>query len=190
MLILALGFIIGGVFLFTGNSSSEAQTAVMEQRLRELRRLKTVTQTYRSVIYVEEKSFWRGNKQVLFTVEYLVTAGVDFSRGLEIRDLPDGTVLVRIPPAEIFISDADETSIHQMYLRENSLLNPIRMGDYMSQIILQGEANRQKALDGGILNHAEANAREAVLRILKLGKFESVVFGPPWGSTSQESSGG
>jgi len=190
MLILALGFIAGGIFLFTGGRPSEARTAVMEQRLRELRRLKTVTQTYRSVIYVEEKNFWRGNKQVLFTVEYQVTAGVDFSRGLDIRELPDGSVLVRIPPAEIFTTDADETSIHQMYLRENPLLNPIRMGDYMGRIILQGEANRQKALDGGILNLAESNARQAVLRILKLGDFENIVFGPSWGVVSQESSDG
>ncbi len=178
LIVLALGLAGGGVFLLYGGRASESQTGVMEQRLRELRQLKTVSQTYRSVIYVEEKNFWRGNKQVLFTVEYLVTAGVDFSRGLEIRERSDGTVYVRMPSAEIFLSDADESSIHQMYLRENSFLNPIRMGDYMSQIIAQGEANRQAALDGGILNLAEANARLAVLRILKLGNFEKISFDP------------
>ncbi|RKX70030.1 MAG: hypothetical protein DRP60_16090 [Spirochaetes bacterium] len=178
LIVLALGLAAGGLFLIIGGRTSVSQTGVMEQRLRELRQLKTVTQTYRSVIYVEEKNFWRGRKQVLFTVEYLVTAGVDFSRGLEIRELSDGTVQVRMPPAEIFISDADESSIHQMYLRENSFLNPIRMGDYMSQIIVQGEANRQAALDGGILSLAEANARLAVLRVLKLGKLENITFVP------------
>ena len=178
LIVLALGLAAGGVFLIYGERASESQTGVMEQRLRELRQLKTVSQTYRSVIYVEEKNFWRGNKQVLFTVEYLVTAGVDFSRGIEIRELSDGTVHVRMPPAEIFLFDADESSIHQMYLRENSFLNPIRMGDYMSQIIVQGEANKQAALDGGILNLAEANARLAVLRVLKLGNLEKITFEP------------
>jgi len=178
LVILALVFIAAGVFLFTGGRNLEGRTQVMAQQLRELRQLKTVSQIYRSVIYVEEKNFWRGNKQVLFTVEYLVTAGVDFSKGLELRELSDGLLQVRMPSAEIFISDADETSIHQMYLRENSFLNPIRMGDYMSQIILQGEANKQAALDSGILQRAEANARIAVVRILKLGDYENIVFGP------------
>ena len=48
----------------------------------------------------------------------------------------------------------------------------------MSQIIVQGEANRQAALDGGILNLAEANARLAVLRVLKLGNLEKITFEP------------
>ena len=178
LIIMALALIGGGVYLFTGGRESVSRTDVMEHRLKDLRELKTVSQTYRSVIFVEEKNFWRGNKQVLFTLEYVVTAGVDFSKGLEIRELPDGVIQVRLPGAGILSSDADETTIRQMFLKEQALLNPVRMGDYMPQIILQGEANRQAALDGGILKLAEANARMAVLRILKLGEFENIVFGP------------
>jgi hypothetical protein len=186
LMVLALAFTAAGVFLLKGENHQKSYTEVMEQRLRDLRRLKTVCRTYRSVIYVEEKNFWRGNKKVLFSVEYLVTAGVDFSRGIEIQELPDNLIRVRIPRAEIFISDADESSIHQMYLRENALLNPVRIGDYMSQIISQGEANRTAALDDGILEQAEANARLAVIRILKLGGFDKIVFGPPLGYVSSE----
>ena len=176
---LTLFLCAAGVFLLTNDRTSESRVAVMEQRLRNLRQLKTVSQTYRSVIYMEEKNFWRGNKKVLFSVNYEITAGVDFSRGLVIQELSNGVIKVIIPRAEIFVTDADETSIRQMYLRENAFLNPIRMGDYMSQIIAQGEANRQAALDSGILDLADANARLAVLRILKLGNFDKVVFGVP-----------
>jgi hypothetical protein len=178
LIITALVLIGGGVYLYTGGRESLSRTEVMERRLKDLRELKTVSQTYRSVIYVEEKNFWRGNKQVLFTLEYVVSAGVDFSKGLEIRELPDGVIQVRLPGADILSSDADETTIRQMFLKEQTLLNPVRMGDYMPQIIIQGEANRQAALDGGILKLAEANAQMAVLRILKLGEFENIVFGP------------
>lgn len=178
LIITALVLIGGGVYLYTGGRESLSRTEVMERRLKDLRELQTVSQTYRSVIYVEEKNFWRGNKQVLFTLEYVVSAGVDFSKGLEIRELPDGVIQVRLPGADILSSDADETTIRQMFLKEQTLLNPVRMGDYMPQIIIQGEANRQAALDGGILKLAEANARMAVLRILKLGEFENIVFGP------------
>ncbi len=190
LIILALILVAAGVFLIIGGKEPVSHTDVMEQRLRELRQLKTVSQTYRSVIYVEEKNFWRGNKQVLFTLEYLVTAGVDFSKGLEIRELPDDVIQVRMPPAEIFSSDADETSINQMFLREQTLLNPVRMGDYMPQVIAQGEANRQAALDNGILSHAEAKARLAVIRVLKLGEFDIIVFGPTLGTVHGEASDG
>ena len=190
LIILALFLVAAGVFLIIDSREPVRHTEVMEQRLRELRQLKTVSQNYRSVIYVEEKNFWRGNKMVLFTLEYSVTAGVDFSKGLEIRELPNEVIQVRMPTAEIFTSDADETTINQMFLREQPFLNPIRMGDYMPQIIAQGEANRQAALDSGILSHAESNARLAVMRVLKLGKFDNIVFSSPPGNVSGEASDG
>ncbi len=46
-------------------------------------------------------------------------------------------------------------------------------------MIAEGEANRQSALDNGILNRAENNARMAIVKILELGKFGPVVFGAP-----------
>ena len=173
-----------GVYVLRGPRGIENRVEAMEARLRELRRLKTVDQKYRSVIYVEEKNFWLGGKRVLFTLEYDVVAGVDFTRGLEIRELPGGVLEVRMPPAEIFSSDADEASIHQMFLKESAYLNPVRMGDYMPQIIAQGEENRRSALDGGILERAEANARSAVARILDLGEGREVVFGPTLGASA------
>ncbi len=168
-----------GFHILRGSGGDESRVDVMEARLRDLRRLKTVSQTYRSVIYVEEKNFWLGGKQVLFTLEYNVVAGVDFSRGLEIRELPGDILEVRMPPAEVFSWDADESSIHQMFLKESAVLNPVLMGDYMPQVIAQGEENRRSALEGGILERAEENARNAVARILNLGEGGEVIFGPP-----------
>jgi hypothetical protein len=179
LILLSLSVIGTGVFLIVRDNSALVRTEVMEQRLKELRQLKTVSQTYRSVIYIEEKSFWLGLKQVLFTLEYEVTAGVDFSRGIELSPLPDNSVSVRMPPAEIFDSDADETTIREMFLREQSFFNPVRMGDYLPQVIEQGEANRRAALESGILARAESNARMAVVRVLRLADFNSVSFGPP-----------
>lgn len=180
ILILLVALLAGaGFYILRGPGGDESRVDVMEARLQELRRLKTVSQTYRSVIYVEEKNFWRGGKRVLFTLEYNVVAGVDFTRGLEIREIPGDILEVRMPPAEIFSWDADESSIHQMFLKESAILNPVRMGDYMPQIIAQGEENRRSALDGGILERAETNARLAVTRILNLEEGGEVLFGPP-----------
>jgi hypothetical protein len=162
--------------MLRGGRQSTGSTEVLEQRLRDLRQLKTVSQLYRSVIFIDEKKFLLGTKQVLFALEYEVTAGVDFSRGIELRRMPDETISVRMPPAEILSSDADETSIREMILREQPFFNPVRMGDYIPQVIAQGEANRASAVDGGILALAEANARIAVTRILQLAGVRNVIF--------------
>ena len=189
LLVLTVLLVGTGVYVIRRDGGGENRVDVMEARLRDLRRLKTVGQTYRSVIYVEEKNFWLGGKRVLFTLEYEVVAGVDFSRGLQIRELPDDVLEVRMPPAEIFSWDADESSIHQMFLKESAILNPVRMSDYMPQVIAQGEENRRSALEGGILERAETNARSAVERILNLGDGGNVVFGPPLGTGANGTSG-
>jgi len=180
VLFLLLAMVIAGLgaYLLVGSERRPSPTEVMEQRLRNLSRLTTISQTYRSVIYVQEKNFWRGDKEVLFSLKYQVTAGVDFTRGVLVPPNGRDSATVRMPPAEIFTSDADESTIHQMFLREQAFLNPVRMGDYMPQVIAQGEANRQSAIDGGILERSEANARKAVTRVMKLGGFEEVMFGP------------
>ena len=176
LLVVSLTLAGFGVFMLRGGRLSTSSTEVLEQRLKDLRQLKTVSQLYRSVIFIDEKKFLLGTKQVLFALEYEVTAGVDFSKGFELRRMPDQTISVRMPPAEIFSSDADETSIREMILREQPFFNPVRMGDYIPQVIAQGEANRASAVDGGILALAEANARIAVARILQLAGVQNVIF--------------
>ena len=175
-LLTGLAAAAAGTLLILGRQPEESRIEMMEQRLRNMRQLRTVTRTYRSVIFVEERNFWKGRKEVLFTLEYDVTAGVDFSRGLEIEELSGDGWRVSMPAAEVFESDADESSIRQMILREQSFFNPINMGDYMPHIIAQGEANRQAAIDDGILDKAEINARNAVLKVLGLGGIRDVVF--------------
>ncbi len=175
-LLFSLIFSAAGGILLARGSTGRTRLAIVEQRLQDLKRMRTASQTYRSVIYVEEKSFWKGRKNVLFTVEYEVAAGVDFSKGVSISRLSGNTVQVNMPPAEIFSADADERSIHQMKIYEPAFFNPVSMGDYMPQIIAQGVENREAALESGILQTAEKNARNAVRRVLSMGGIQNVVF--------------
>ncbi len=180
VLVLGLAAVTAGIFLLVSRQDREqSRIEVMEQRLRDMRRLKTVSRTYRSVIFVEEKKFLAGRKQVLFSLEYEVSAGVDFSRGLDIEPLSGGVYRVSMPASEVFDSDAVESSIRQMILMEGSVFNKVNMGDYMPQIVAQGQANRQAAVEDGILDRAEINAREAVTKVLRLGGIEDVVFAVP-----------
>lgn len=176
MIVFGLLLVGLGLYILLDERDSTDQIQVFEQRLKSLRRLSTVNQSYRSVIYMEEKNFWRGNKLVLFSVKYDVIAGVDFSKGISLQKLKDGSFEVSLPPAEVFSSDADESSIEQMLIREGLINNPIRKSDYMPRIVEQGRVNRQSAIDSGILDRAELNAQTAVRRILSLGGIEKVIF--------------
>ena len=173
---LALTLIAVAVLLIIQDRRDRGHLEVLEQRLRKIRRLGTVSQIYRSVIYFEEKNFWRGGKMVLFTVEHGITAGIDLSEGFTLGKRIDGSVEVKLPPARIFSVDADEGSIHQMLLREGFFNNPVRIGDYMPSVIAQGEVTREAALEGGILHLAERSARSAIARILGLGGIDEVHF--------------
>ncbi len=175
LLALAVLVALSGMLILSRAGTSDKRLAVLEQKLRDMKQLKTVSQTCRSVVYVEEKSFWKGSKNVLFTIEYEITAGVDFADGIDIKRLSGTAVQVSLPPAKIFSSDADEGSIHQIFLRE-PYFNQISMSDYMPQIAAQGEENLKAALESGILRTAGDNAQTAVLRVLRLGGVDEVVF--------------
>jgi hypothetical protein len=135
--------------------------------------LVTASQTYRDVIYAERRRFL-ADKRLLFTIDYDVTAGVDFRKGLEIRVREDGTWEVTMPAAEILEVDADDASIEEIFIKET--LGTIRLSDYMPVILDEREAIRNAAEAGDLLERAEANARSAVTRILRLGGAENVGF--------------
>ena len=172
----ALILTAGGFYLKYIPVKRAAECKVIEERIKKLRRLTAVSQVYRSVIYVKNKNFWRGTREVLFSIKYNVTAGVDFSKGFNLELKDDGTVEVTMPDSMVFLSDADESTINQMLIRESYFLNPIKISDYMPQIIALGNENRKTAVENGILERADANARQAVLKILKSGGFEKVIF--------------
>jgi len=174
--VLAMIMFLAAGFVSVINRKEQRAAEVLQERIRDLKQLVTVEQTYRSVIYTENKTFWVMSRQVLFSVKYHVRAGVDFSGGLELNRLPGGVIQVTMPSAKIFSSDADESTIHQMMIKESAVFNPVRISDYMPLIIRQGEVNRKAALDSGILKLAENNAKLAVKRILAIGGFSQVVF--------------
>jgi len=175
-LFLALLLSAGGFYIRYVPVKRAAECKVIEERIKQLRRMTTVTQVYRSVIYVKNKNFWRGTREVLFSIKYNVAAGVDFSRGFNLNLKDDGTVEVSMPGAKVFLSDADESTINQMLIRESYFLNQIKISDYMPQIIAQGITNRKTSVENGILERADTNARQAVLKILRIGGFDKVIF--------------
>lgn len=164
----------------------------VEDRIRDILALHTMEHVYRDVVYFgEQESFLfirTVDRSVLFSVDIRVLAGIDLSEGVEVfRDAEDDeAVYVRLPEARILFVDADEDSIEQYFVRERG--GTIGWLEYGAQIERIKEKNAQDAIDRGILERAEANARAVLRNFLELAGFSSVVFLP--GPSSEGGDGG
>lgn len=154
--------------------------AAVVQAVRPLARLETVQYSIEKVIVAESNQgplgFLFGDR-LLLVAHGEVIAGVDMSKLTEedVRVMSDGTVIVTLPPAELFIAtlDNDRTFV---YDRDVGFLTN---GNFQLETAARQAAEDQieaAALEDGILAQADRNA-ESYLRalILALG-FEEVVF--------------
>ena len=84
--------------------------------MRDLLAIHTMEHVYRDVVYFgEEESFLfipTVDRRVLFSVNIRVQAGIDLTDGIEVfrSEDNDSEVFVRLPPAEILLVDADEST--------------------------------------------------------------------------------
>ena len=144
-----------------------------------LSRLETASYQIEKVITAESGQgalgFLFGDKLLLIAYGEMI-AGVDLS-AIGVSDLlttDDGTVYLRMPPAEVFVATLDNSRTY-VYDRRTGVagLNP------QLETAARQEAERlmlQAAIENGLLETAEENARE-VLRalVLSLG-FKHVIF--------------
>jgi hypothetical protein len=159
---------------------SEVETVRMEDRIESLLQLHTYEHRYRDLVYFgEEKSFLfikTVDRAVLFSVDIRVTAGLDLSDGVTLT--PDrfehDRIYVRLPPATILTVDADESSIEEYFLREQG--GRIGLLELSDQIESAKARTEEEAIERGILEQADANARSIVRGFLNLAGFSEVVF--------------
>ncbi len=165
-----------------GPSQSERLTS-LEAKVRNLAELHTFEHTYRDVVYLGEQRqflFFRTmDRQLLFSVNIRVRAGVDLRQGVSV--LPgEGrrSVLVRVPAPTILLVDADEESISQYFVRERG--GAIGLLEVGAEIEAVKEQVAADAIGRGILDRARENAREVLENLFLQAGFESVTitFGP------------
>ncbi len=144
-----------------------------EERIKNLEELVTVRQIYRNVIYTEIKEKFIVDKRTLFSINYIVTAGVDFSKGLEI-EASENRILVSYPYPQIFSVDADESSIDQYFVLQR--FGKLKQSDYLNIIFDEKERIRKEALDSGILERADKNLKLLITGLLKEGGIENISF--------------
>jgi hypothetical protein len=166
-----------------GPSQSE-RLASVEDKVRDLAELHTFEQVYRDVVYLGEQRqflFFRTmDRQLLFSVNIRVRAGIDFKKGFTVLPGEDRrSVFVELPAPEILLVDADESSISQYFVRERGgEIGWIEVGAEIEAVKDQVAAD---AVSRGILQQAETNAQQIVENLFLQAGFERVTisFGEP-----------
>lgn len=179
-----LGMAIAALLLFAIACAPQQHVdgITVEQELTSLLELHTYEHIYRDVVYFgEEKSFLfvrTVDRRILFSIDIVVRAGLDLAHGLRVTaDESDrNRVYVQLPAAEILSVDADETSIHQYFIREQGgRIGLLELTDQLEEVKTRISDD---AIDRGILDAAQRNAEDIVRNFFALTGINDVVFAP------------
>ena len=144
--------------------------------IRSILELPTFEHIYRDVVFLDrERSFLifkTMDAEVLFAIDVRIQAGIDLSEGFSVNRTRREGITVTLPPAKILLADADETSIHQYFLKE--IGGGISRLDYYDEISKKKTAIVEDAVERGILKRADENARSLIQGFLEYLKTEPV----------------
>ena len=151
---------------------------VIENQIRGLLELPTIEYVYREIIYVGQEASFLGikhmDKRLLFSVDIIINAGIDLTRGIEIRNTTDGSVQIKLSEPEILLVDADEGSIHQFFVKEWG--DKISHLDYYDEIVKSKDSIKIDAIERNILIKAKNNAEEMILKLFAVYGITKVSF--------------
>ena len=151
---------------------------VIENQIRGILELPTIEYVYREVIYVGHEAKFLGfkhiDKRLLFSIDLIISAGIDLTKGIEIRNITNGDIQIILPEPEILLVDADEGSIHQFFVKEWG--EKVSRLDYYDEIVKSKEEIRSNAIERGILLKAKNNAEEMILKIFSVYGIKKVDF--------------
>ncbi|HUX12046.1 MAG TPA: DUF4230 domain-containing protein [Spirochaetia bacterium] len=157
-------------------------TKRIETGIRQLLELRTSEQVYRAIGYIsQEKSvliFKTVDRQLLYSVDIRIDAGVDLSDGLQVATIPGDSegLQISLPPAKVLSADADESSIRQYFSHEKG--GAVSLLDYGDQIAELKSRTVEDAIKRGILVQADQNARKVVSNFLRSLGITDVRFTP------------
>lgn len=157
------------------DDSSRRPPAAVERHIKAVLELPTYEYVYRDIIYIADQAEFLGfrhrDKQLLFSVDVRLQAGIDLKKGVRVsRTGPQG-LTISLPAPEILIIDADENSITQYFKKEFG--GAISRLEYYDEISQSKAHIHRDALERGILIQARENAASVVRSLL-----QSQGFGP------------
>ena len=150
-------------------SAPPINAASIEQQVKAVLELPTYEYVYRDIIYIAEQAEFLGfrhtDKQLLFAVDVRLQAGVDLTKGIEIKVENAHEITLTLPNPEILLIDADESSISQYFKKEFG--GEISRLEYYDEISRSKEQIRQDAIENGVLAKAEDNAASILRSLLQ-----------------------
>lgn len=143
---------------------------IVTQKLEDISIITTGEDVYREIIYTKttEDLFWMPikNKEILFSVDYRITTGIDLQKGYKVKNHGLYTEIV-LPPCEVLSIDADDLSIKEYFSKER--FSKINRDDYFS--IINQTKNDLKNSDAlkDLLRNSEINAKKTINTLYKIG---------------------
>ena len=181
LILIVISLMLPAIAFLSGAREQEPETPSLERVREELTALRTLRSSeyrYREVVYFSERGrvlgIPAGRREVLFSIDIVVQAGVDLMRGFEIEldEREQGTLFLSLPGAEILRVDADERSIDQYFSQER--LGRLDWLDVGEELARAKERNREDAISRGILIAAEEQARGVLRNLLRSTGYDRV----------------
>jgi hypothetical protein len=184
--VIIIGLTIGGaasiafVRRAVGSIGERAEPTVTQEivveRLREVAKLVASEMTLRDVVTYEQTQL-RSTKRTLLVVTARVAAGIDLSRGTDVRiDSTARRIIVTLPPAQIMSVDVVNVTT---YDERAGLLNPFRAED---RDVIHHRIRTQLMLaarQSGILEHANESAAKVLTELLSRDGYTVEIRRPP-----------
>lgn len=165
-------------FILSCTPQHNPSKPVIENQIRGILDLPTIEYIYREIIYVGQEARFLGikhlDKRLLFSIDLIINAGIDLTKGIEIRNVIDGSLQIILPEPEILTIDADEGSIQQFFIKEWG--DKISHLDYYDEIVHSKKNIETDAIERDILIKAKNNAEEMILKILSVYGLQKVTF--------------
>ncbi len=151
-------------------------------QVQQLNQLATVKYTVQKVVGLTEQKQPVGSEAILLIIQASVQAGIDLAslREEDVTVRPDGTVVLRLPPAKILNVTIDEAET-KVWDRSKTWWTPW----VPYSLDLEQRARRtglesinKAAIDMGILGQAERNAEASIRGLLGLAGLKAVLVVP------------
>ena len=119
--------------------------------------------------YTKEKTimqFITSSSEFIYSYDGEVTAGVNFEKINITKDEENKIIKVDIPDSEIFSVNIDKDTF-KIYSEKDSLWNPLKLEDYNTSLTKFEDAAKQKALENGILEKSDSQAKTLIENFIR-----------------------
>ena len=118
--------------------------------------------------YTKEKTilkFITSQSEFMYSYDGAVLAGVDFEKIQVETDEDRSAIIVSMPASEIKTVTIDKNTF-RIYSEKDSLWNPLKLEDYNISLVEFENAAKERALESGILERSDEQARKLVLQFI------------------------